>query len=61
MPFYAVVWCSDCNGVDFEGCFDGDVERHGPFDTSAAADEVGKSVADMCPGIWKYEVEEKPE
>lgn len=53
--FYAVVWCPDCNGIDFEECFDGDVERLGPFDTHEEADRAGAEMASQS--IWKYRVE----
>lgn len=53
--YYAVVWCPDCNGVDFEGCFDGGVERLGPFESGEAADRAGAEMA--AQSIWRYEVE----
>jgi hypothetical protein len=56
MSFYAIVWCPDCNGVDFEGCFDGGVEEFGPFDTHEEADKEG---ARMAVSIWIYRVEER--
>jgi hypothetical protein len=55
--FYAVVWCPDCNGVDFEGCFGGGFERLGPFDTHAEADRAGSELAGQS--IWRYEVEQE--
>jgi hypothetical protein len=56
VSFYAIVWCPDCNGVDFEGCFDGGVEEFGPFDTHEEADKEG---ARMAVSIWIYRVEER--
>lgn len=54
--YYAIIWCPDCNGVDFEGCFDGGVEMLGPFTTYEEADLVGAEYAALS--IWKYVVEE---
>lgn len=52
---YVVVWCPDCNGVDFQGCFDGGVQRHGPFETREEATRVGE---EMVKGSnWLFEVE----
>jgi hypothetical protein len=56
-PYYTVVWCPDCNGIDFQGCFDGDVERLGPFSTRDEADRAGR---DLTTGsIWRYDVEDR--
>lgn len=55
--YYAVVWCPDCNGVDFQGCFDGSVERLGPFDTREEADRAGQEM--VGDNIWKFEVEDR--
>jgi hypothetical protein len=52
----AIVWCPDCNGQDPEGCFDGDVERLGPFPTREEAERDGNLLARQG-GIWLYEVE----
>jgi hypothetical protein len=54
--YYAIVWCPDCNGVDFDGCFDGGVERLGPFESPVEANEAGAELASQS--IWKYEIEE---
>lgn len=59
MKFFAVVWCPDCNGIDSQGCFDGDVERLGPFDTWDEANAAGRDLA--ANSIWLYGVEEKTE
>lgn len=56
-PYYAVVWCPDCNGVDSEGCFDGGVERLGPFRTREEAEREGSALASKS--IWRYDVEER--
>jgi hypothetical protein len=56
VKYNAVIWCPDCNGVNFQGCFDGGVERLGPFDTYEEADLVGSEFAGLS--IWRYEVEE---
>ena len=54
--YRVVVWCPDCNGVDFEGCFDGGVERHGPFATREEAERAGEGA--VGDSIWAYEITE---
>jgi hypothetical protein len=54
--YIAVVWCPDCNGVDFQGCFDGGVERHGPFATREEAERAGEEAT--RDSIWRYDIEE---
>lgn len=56
VKYYAVIWCPDCNGVNFYGCFDGGVERLGPFNTYAEAELAGVEFSALS--IWKYEIEE---
>jgi len=54
--YCTVIWCPDCTGVDFEGCFDGGIERLGPFATREAAKAAGdKYTRD---GIWQFDIEE---
>ena len=54
--FVAVVWCTDCNGVDFQGCFDGGVERLEQSDTPEEAEQAAISYIDGQ-SLWKYEIE----
>jgi hypothetical protein len=56
VSFVAIVWCPDCNGVDFDGCFDGDLEKLGPFATSDEAAQAAKKLINGS--IWVYKVEE---
>jgi hypothetical protein len=52
--FFVYIWCPDCNGIDPDGCFGGEHERCGPFDTYDEAKDA--AIAEVGETIWKYEI-----
>lgn len=64
MKYRVRIFCPDCTGDDYQGCFDGGTELlcgpgidDGPieFDTKEEAESAG---ADECAkSIWKFEIE----
>ena len=52
------VWCPDCTGQDFDGCFDGGVETK-EFPSREDAERAGDAATRDC--IWEYEVEALPD
>jgi hypothetical protein len=55
MEHYARIWCQDCTGEDFMGCFEGSTELLGPFATVKEADKAGYEHTKDC-GPWYWEV-----
>jgi hypothetical protein len=63
--YTVIVWCMDCYQEDFNGCFDGGIQRvvedgqlKQPTITSAKrAHEIGELYRDEC-SRWDYEVED---
>ena len=57
MRFRYRVWCPDCSGVDYQGCFDGfDYLSEETFATYEEADKAGDEYTKKW--IWEYEVTE---
>ena len=55
MKYYYRLWCPDCCGQDYEGCFDGRIETSPtPYNTPQEANEAGQN--ETRGFIWKYEV-----
>ncbi len=54
MKYYYQLWCPDCRGEDYQGCFGGGTETIGPYDTPQEANKAGWN--DTLDGIWEYQV-----
>jgi hypothetical protein len=55
------IWCRDCRGIDFQGCFDGEYkESEESYETRELAVRFAKEVISHC-GQWEYEVFEDEE
>ena len=52
------VWCPDCSGQDYQGCFDG-LDEHKVFDTLEEAKIWGEGMVGK--GIWRFNIEEVAE
>lgn len=55
MRYHYRLWCSDCCGEDYRGCFDGGTETDGtPYDTPQEANKAGWEAT--LRNIWEYDV-----
>ena len=55
--WFVIISCDDCTGVDDQGCFDGGVERLGPFMTKEEADAASNQAWKDAKGApWSFEV-----
>lgn len=60
MKYKYIVWCPDCYGVDFLGCFDGgEYESEEVFDTYEDAEKAAKEF--VKDSIWEYKIVEVDE
>ncbi len=55
MKYFYRIWCPDCRGEDYEGCFGGGIEtNHTPYDTPQEAAAAGQN--DARGSIYEYDV-----
>lgn len=60
MKYRYRLWCPDCLGEDFQGCFDGRVKDDEElFDTHEEALDAGYDATSRT--IWEFEVVEVPD
>ena len=57
MKYRVSIYCRDCYQEDFEGCFDGDSEEIGIFDTKEKAIAAGEERIKGA-SMWSYTITE---
>lgn len=57
--YTVLVWCEECTGEDYEGCFDGSTMTLGPFNSEKEAEEAAEKY--IKSSIWKYEIQTRQE
>lgn len=52
--YFVVVSCPDCTGIDFQGCFGGQLEELGPFFSARDAEDAAEEF--VFDSNWEYEI-----
>lgn len=63
MSFYIEIYCADCTGEDFQGCFEGSSEQLPErYETKEAAELAAIEYLNKADcGPWRSQVHEEPE